>query len=234
MSEGSYADQAPRNKHQWGRLHYAKAGDGPLMVCLHGFPEFWYSWHHQMEAPSSAGYRVVAPDLRGYNESSKPTGRLSYGTEVLVDDVVGLIAHLGEDRAVIVGHDGGGMIAWAVAAHRPASVHAMVALNAPHPLAWTAGLWDPRQALRSWYMLLFQLPWLPEALARRRNFALADRMLGEVANADAFSREDIALYKRAIAQPSALAAALNYYRAMRDKPSRGMLFPPPSIDAPRC
>jgi len=83
-------------------------------------------------------------------------------------------------------------------------------------------------------MLLFQLPWLPEALARRRNFALADRMLGEVANADAFSREDIALYKRAIAQPSALAAALNYYRAMRDKSSRGMLFPPPSIDAPRC
>ena len=199
-----------------------------------GFPSFGTRGAIRWRRSVRRATRVVAPDLRGYNESSKPTGRLSYGTEVLVDDVVGLIAHLGEDRAVIVGHDGGGMIAWAVAAHRPASVRAMVALNAPHPRAWTAGLWDPRQALRSWYMLLFQLPWLPEALARRRNFALADRMLGEVANADAFSVEDMELYKRATAQPSALAAALNYYRAMRDKPSRGMLFPPPSTDAPRC
>ena len=83
-----------------------------------------------------------------------------------MDDVAGLVAHLGEDRAVIVGHDWDPMIAWAVAAHRPASVRAMVALNAPHPRAWTAGLRDPRQPLRSWYILLFQLPWLPEALER--------------------------------------------------------------------
>src|SRR4051812_49293059 len=101
------------------RLHYAEAGSGPLVVLLHGFPEFWYSWHHQIPVLASAGFRVIAPDLRGYNLSDKPPGIASYQVPLLLDDVAGLIRHGGAERAVVVGHDWGGAIAWKFAQQRP-------------------------------------------------------------------------------------------------------------------
>src|SRR5579883_2135681 len=96
-------------------LHYVEAGEGPLVVLLHGFPEFWYSWHHQIPVLAAAGFRVLAPDLCGYNESDKPRGVHNYRVRVLVADVAGLIAHAGASRAVVVGHDWGGGLAWATA-----------------------------------------------------------------------------------------------------------------------
>lgn len=214
-------------------FHYAEVGDGPLVVCLHGFPEFWYSWRHQLASLSTAGYRVVAPDLRGYNDSGKPHGVSAYRIERLIDDVASLIEHLSAGPAVLLGHDWGGMIAWAVAAHRPDLVRALVALNAPHPRAYAASVRKPAQALRSWYMALFQLPYLPERLFRRGDFAKIEGMLrsGPV-RPDAFSSEDIARYKEALGKPGALTSAINYYRAMRYRSSQRTLFDPPAVTVP--
>lgn len=214
-------------------LHYVEAGQGPLVVCFHGFPEFWYAWRHQLEALSDAGYRAVALDMRGYNASDKPKGVGSYRYERLIEDVAGLIEHLGGDPAVVVGHDWGGMIAWGFAAQRSDLTRALVAMNAPHPKAYATAVRRPPQALRSWYMALFQLPLLPEAITRRRDYAFIRNLLrnGPV-NPDAFSMDDIDRYVEAIAKPGALTAAINYYRAMRFTPSRRLMFNPPPVTAP--
>src|SRR5262249_22187334 len=139
-------------------FHYVEAGTGPLVVLLHGFPEFWYAWRHQIPALAGAGYYVVAPDLRGYNESDKPLGVRNYRIELLVQDVVALIEHTGVRRAVVVGHDWGGVIAWQLAMDHPERVDRLVILNAPHPAAFLRELRRPTQLLRSAYMLFFQLP----------------------------------------------------------------------------
>src|SRR5262245_58570023 len=153
------------------RLHYAEAGEGPLVVLLHGFPEFWYSWRHQIKGLAAAGFRVIAPDLRGYNESDKPPGIASYRLELLTQDIVELIQHAGEKRAHVVGHDWGGGIAWWLAMQNPQVVERLVILNAPHPVAFFRELRRPAQLLKSWYMFFFQLPWLPEVMLRVGNFA---------------------------------------------------------------
>src|SRR5438874_4767583 len=121
-----YADLAE------ARLHYVEAGDGPLIVLLHGFPEFWFSWRHQIPALAAAGFRVLAPDLRGYNESDKPRGVANYDIDVLSGDVAALIQHAGADRATVVGHDWGGAIAWHLALRRPDLIDRLIVLNAPH------------------------------------------------------------------------------------------------------
>jgi pimeloyl-ACP methyl ester carboxylesterase len=154
------------------RLHYVEAGTGPLVLLLHGFPEFWGSWRHQIPALADAGFRVLAPDLRGYNLSSKPAGVESYRVAELVGDVVGLIRHAGEERATVVGHDWGGAIAWATAMRRGERIHRLIILNAPHPAAYLRELRRPGQLLRSWYVFFFQLPLLPECLVRARDYAL--------------------------------------------------------------
>lgn len=196
------------------RLHYVEAGAGPLVVLLHGFPEFWYSWRQQIPALAAAGFRVIALDLRGYNESDKPAGVHHYRLELLVRDVVGIVRHAGVERAHIVGHDWGGAIAWQVAIEHPEVVDRLAILNAPHPAALERELRGPRQWLRSWYILFFQLPWLPEWLWQRGDQALIERVFRqEPVRPDAFTAEDIAHYKRAFAQPGALTAAINYYRA---------------------
>src|SRR5919199_846997 len=115
------------------RLHYVEAGEGPLVVLLHGFPEFWYSWRKQIPALAAAGFRVLAPDLRGYNLSDKPPGTHAYRMEMLTADVAGLIAHAGGGRAAVVGHDWGGAVAWMMPLRHPAAVSRLVILNAPHP-----------------------------------------------------------------------------------------------------
>jgi pimeloyl-ACP methyl ester carboxylesterase len=191
-----------------------EAGDGPPVVMLHGFPEFWYSWRHQLPALAAAGYRAVAPDLRGYNESDKPPGVASYRSDKLLGDMIGLIEGLGAGPAIVVGHDWGGVIAWLLVMRRPDLVWGLVVLNAPHPATFLRELRHARQLLRSWYMFFFQLPWFPEALIRFQDF----RMLGHAFRAQprhpgAFTPIDVRKYKEALAKPGALTAALNYYRA---------------------
>jgi pimeloyl-ACP methyl ester carboxylesterase len=184
-------------------LHYVEAGDGPLVVLLHGFPEFWFSWRHQLEALSTAGFRVVAVDQRGYNLSDKPHGLGAYRIERLAADVAQLIVGLGVERAAaVVGHDWGGGIAWAFAMHYPERLERLAILNAPHPATFVRHLANPAQLRKSWYMFFFQLPWLPEALLRANNFAAIRRQLPEPE------------YVEALQQPGALTAAINYYRAM--------------------
>lgn len=193
------------------RLHYVTAGQGPLLLMLHGFPEFWYSWRHQIPLLSPY-FTVVAPDLRGYNLSDKPNW--GYETDVLVRDVAELITALGHNDAVVLGHDWGGMLAWLLAIDHPARVRQLVAMNIPHPALFLQAVRsNPRQLLRSWYIAFFQLPGLPEMLIRANDFAAVERMLrGTAANKAAFSDEDIARYKEALRQPGALSAAIAYYR----------------------
>lgn len=195
------------------RFHYVRQGNGKrLVLLLHGFPEFWYSWRKQIE-PLAEHYTVVAPDLRGYNLTDKPNW--GYSIDVLVQDVVGMIRELGFDKAVVVGHDWGGVIAWATAISFPHRVERLIILNAPHPKIFREQLRTNRaQQRRSWYMGAFQLPFLPEAAFRANDYAAVEQIFrGLAINKTAFSGEDIAAYKAALAQPGALSAALNYYRS---------------------
>src|SRR5262245_61093700 len=157
------------------RLHCVVSGEGPLVVLLHGFPECWYSWRHQISALAPR-FRVVAPDLRGYNESEKPAAVAAYAMPELIADVEGLVHAFDQHEATIVGHDWGGAIAWSVAMERPALTRRLVVLNCPHPAMFARHIWsNPRQLARSWYALFFQIPWLPEFLLSRGHAALIGR-----------------------------------------------------------
>jgi len=198
------------------RLHYVIAGnpDDPLVVLLHGFPEFWYSWRRQVPALADAGFRVVAPDMRGYNRSEKPHGVGSYGMDELVGDVVELIHRLDRERAHVVGHDWGGVVAWATAIREPEAVDSLAVLNAPHTGRYRELLRaSAEQRRRSWYALGFQLPWLPELLLGARDCAGVATMLRETAAPGAFDETDLRRYREAACRPGALTAMLNYYRA---------------------
>ena len=133
------------------RLHYVEAGEGPLVVLLHGFPEFWYGWRRQIQPLAAAGFRVVAPDLRGYNLSSRPGEVAAYESGPLVADIVGLIHQLGAESAMLVGHDWGGTVAWDTAMFHPEVVDRLAILNAAHPRKLSQGLHHPSQLRRSWY-----------------------------------------------------------------------------------
>ncbi len=194
------------------KLHYVTQGTGPLMLFLHGFPEFWYSWRHQI--PEFAqDYQVVALDLRGYNDSDKPEAQSAYVMSEFMQDVKGVIQGLGYDRCILVGHDWGGAIAWAFAYAYPELVEKLIVLNIPHPAKFAAGLRTPQQLLRSSYIFLFQLPLLPELLFQFDDYrALEQAFRGMSKNPAAFTDEDIDAYKNAFAKRGALTAALNYYR----------------------
>lgn len=195
------------------RLRYVESGDGPLVVLLHGFPEFAYSWRHQIPALAAAGFRVVAPDMRGYNLSSKPSGVRSYDIETLAADVRDLIHERGEERALVAGHDWGAAVAWATAGIHPEVVERLAILNVPHPRKMLEGMRSVAQLRRSWYIFFFQLPWLPERLARANDWRLFRRaMTGR--RPDAFTPADIERYVEAWSQPGAVAAMINYYRAI--------------------
>src|SRR5246127_833100 len=148
------------------RLHYVEAGDGPLILLLHGFPEFWFGWRLQIKPLAAAGFRVVAPDMRGYNLSSKPSGIAPYTAARLADDVHGLVGELGAESALLVGHDWGGTAAWATAINHPEVVERLAILDAAHPRALQKGLRNPHQLLRSWNFFYFQPADLPERSAR--------------------------------------------------------------------
>ena len=209
------------------RLHYVEAGSGPLVVLLHGFPEFWYSWRHQIAALAAAGFRVVAPDMRGYNLSDKPEGLDAYTLDVLTRDVARLIGACGGQRASVVGHDWGGIVAWAFAMRSPELLDRLAILNAPHPSAATRGLMNPLQWLRSAYVLFFQLPWLPEAAWQAGDHALLRWLFRtDPRRQGAYTEQDIERYVEAWRQPGALTAAINYYRALVQ---RGPLQPRESL-----
>lgn len=182
------------------------------MLMLHGFPEFWYSWRHQIPE-FAVDYTVVAPDLRGYNDSDKPSGVHAYAMEWLVEDVKGLIEHYHRDRCVLVGHDWGGAIAWNVAYTYPDLIDQLIVMNLPHPAKFAEGLRNLRQLLRSWYIFFFQLPFLPEwVLAWDDYRAIANAFSEMAVNPSTFSSEDLAAYKDAAAKRGSLTAMVNYYR----------------------
>lgn len=195
------------------QLHYVESGGGEnLVILLHGFPEFWYSWRHQLTALGKR-FHVVAPDMRGYNLSEKPPRVEDYTTDVLVDDVIGLMDHFGAAQAAIVGHDWGAGVAWAVAQTHPERVSKLVVLQVPPAAAWRANL-TVSQLLRSWYMFFFQLPRVPEWAIRRNNFKGLDSVFKDkVVRGGSFTDADVEIYREALAQPGALTSAINYYRA---------------------
>lgn len=228
-------DEARTDDYQWShheavvngvRLHYVVAGDpgDPLVVLLHGFPEFWYSWHHQLPALAEAGYYVVAPDMRGYNTSEKPAGIQAYALPELVADVAGLIAHCGESAAAaVVGHDWGGMVAWEVATTRPDVTKRVSVLNAPHSRTFLRELRNPRQVARSWYVFLVQVPWVPELLFERASGGVTQVLRDYSTKPGAFSQADLTRYREAFEHPGAITAGLNYYRAEGRRAARRML-----------
>jgi pimeloyl-ACP methyl ester carboxylesterase len=195
------------------RLHYAETGRGDdLVLLLHGFPEFWYSWRHQLQALRER-FHVVAPDMRGYNLSDKPARVEDYRVAELVEDVLGLIDHFGADKAAIVAHDWGAGVAWALAQKYPERVSKLAVMQVPPAAAWRANM-SLKQLLRSWYMFLFQIPRLPEWMLAAKDFQAIDRTFTErVIRKGSFDDADIQLYKMALRQPGALTAAVNYYRA---------------------
>ena len=194
-------------------LHVVEAGAGPPVVLLHGFPDFWYGWRLQIPALVEAGYRVVAPDLPGYNESEAPPDRRGYTTAALAETLAALIEAAAGETVVLVGHDWGGVLAWRLAAHRPDLVRRLVIMNAPHPRVFARLLWTTSQLRKSWYAFFFQLPRLPERLLAGSDLAVLERVWRTgVRRREAVTDEDIARYRRAFERPGVLTAALAYYR----------------------
>lgn len=214
------------------KLHYAKAGDGEkLVLLLHGFPEFWYSWRYQLNDLSNE-YTVIAPDMRGYNLSDRPEDVSAYEIDNLCDDVIGLIDHLGYEKAAVVGHDWGAGVAWAVGGRNPEKVSKLACLQVP-----PASIWKKNQTLKqffaSWYMFFFQLPKLPEWLLTRNDYQkLAVALKTTTAKKGVISSEDVEKYKKAWSEPGAITAALNYYRANIIKRMFGKSQKPEKIKVP--
>jgi len=197
-------------------LHAVASGslEGPVVLLLHGFPEFWYSWHQQIAPLASAGFRVIVPDQRGYNTSSKPRGAASYTLSQLTSDVLAIADQLGQDRIFLAGHDWGAAVAWSAALLHPQRIAKLAILNVPHPSVMRRYLnTNRRQLRRSWYMFFFQLPWLPEAAFSAFDFRFGVRSLVRSSRPGTFSSEDLAQYRAAWSQPGALTSMINWYRA---------------------
>ncbi len=206
-------------------LNVAQSGpeDGPLTVLLHGFPEFWYGWKSQIGPLADAGFRVLAPDQRGYNRSDKPRGIDPYNLDTLADDVIALIDASGREKAFVVGHDLGGIVAWWTAIRHPSRVERLAILNAPHPdfLTQRKLFKSPSQLLKSWYVLMFQLSMIPEAGFRRKDGIPLAESLRKSSRPGTFSDAELLEYRKAWANPGALTAMINYYRAaLRSKISK--------------
>ena len=201
------------------RLHYMEAGEGPLIVLLHGFPEFWYGWRLQIQPLAAAGFRVVVPDMRGYNLSSKPDGVAAYDTDKLAADIRDLIHERGAETAMLVGHDWGGSVAWATAMNHPEVVDRLAILNAAHPRKLSEGLHHPGQLRKSWYFFFFDLPDLPEAVVHADHWHFFRHFLRDAR--PAYTPEEIDRYVEAWSQPGAATGMINYYRSsVRTSPKR--------------
>ncbi|HEX8838649.1 MAG TPA: alpha/beta hydrolase [Candidatus Acidoferrum sp.] len=204
--------------------------DGPIVVLLHGFPEFWYGWHRQIEPLAVARFRVVVPDQRGYNLSSKPRGVASYALNELVSDIIAIADQLGQEKIFLAGHDWGAAVAWSVALLYPERVAKLAVLNVPHPSVMRRYVYTRlAQTLRSWYIFFFQIPRVPEVLLSAFNFRVAAQALQSSSRPGTFSAEDLAQYRAAWSQPGALTAMINWYRAtMRHRIS----FPDRTVRVP--
>ncbi|WP_298459310.1 alpha/beta fold hydrolase [uncultured Cellulomonas sp.] len=184
--------------------------DGPVVVCLHGFPQDGSAFDAVAPLLAAQGLRVLAPDQRGYSPGARPTGRAPYVLRELVDDVVALLDAAGVERAHVVGHDWGGAVAWALASRRADRVASLTALSTPHPAAVVRSLTRSLQPLRSWYMAAFQLPGFPERLLLADDGARLRRTLVSTGLAE----DRAAAYTRRMQEPGALTAALAWYRAI--------------------
>ena len=199
-------------------LHLVAAGpaDGPAVILLHGFPEFWYGWRRQIGPLAAAGLRVLAPDQRGYNLSDKPEGVGAYGLDTLAADVISLADTIGREKVSLVGHDWGGIVAWWTALRHPERIDRVAILNAPLPAVMRPyARRHPTQVLRSWYVLFFQLPWLPEAMMRARDLTILQEVTVRSGRPGIFGEEDLQRYREAWSRPGALTAMVNWYRALR-------------------
>jgi len=215
------------------RLSVLEAGDpaGEPVVLLHGFPELSHSWRHQLPALAEAGYHAVAPDLRGYGASDRPTAVEAYAAKALVGDVAGLIRALGHESAHVVGHDWGGSLAWGLAGNAPGAVRSLTILNAPQgPVSARLRREDAGQRAKSWYMLLFQFPGVAEAWLSDDDFANLRGFVFDTAPPAAFPPEERQVYVDALRRDGALTAALNWYRA--NMPPSSWLRDPPEITVP--
>lgn len=185
--------------------------DGPAILLLHGFPEFWYGWRKQIDPLAEAGFRVIVPDQRGYNQSSKPSEVRDYGLRELTADVIAVADQIGRERISLAGHDWGAAVAWNTAMLYPVRIEKLAIVNVPHPAVMLRFLrTNPRQMLRSWYMVFFQIPRLPEFL-----FSLdGARTLIRSSRPGTFSKEDIDRYREAWNQPGAMTAMIDWYRAL--------------------
>jgi len=198
-------------------LHCAEAGpaSGPLLVLLHGFPEFWLAWREYFSPLAASGFHVVAPDQRGYNLTSKPPGAEAYRLEVLAQEIFALASALGRDRFHIVGHDWGASVAWTMAGLHPERLIAAAMLQAPHPAVWLRAMRDdPQQRYRSRYVQILRLPWLSEMALKVGNYAALAKAFKTSTRPEAFSRETLEAYRDAWREPGALTAMLNWYRAL--------------------
>ena len=214
-------------------LHCAEAGpdDGPLVVLLHGFPEFWFGWREYFAPLGARGFRVVAPDQRGYNLSSKPEGADAYRLSVAAGDIFGLASVLGRERFHVVGHDWGAAVAWTMAGLDPKRLMSATMIQAPHPAVWLRAMReDPEQRHKSRYVQILRLPWLSEMTLKLGDFAGLARAFRSAARRDAFSPETLDVYRAAWRQPGAVTGMLNWYRALYlDEPA---LPPPMSLKPP--
>ncbi|MFO7583482.1 MAG: alpha/beta hydrolase [Anaerolineales bacterium] len=205
------------------RLHLVLAGpaDGTPVLLLHGFPEFWYGWRHQIMALAAKGFRVIAPDQRGYNLSSAPKDVASYGLEHLSQDVIAILDHYGIEKVLLAGHDWGAAVAWTVAILHPERIEKLAILNVPHPAVMLRTVRkSPRQMLKSWYIVFFQIPGLADWLMSRNNFAGMIGMLKNSGKPTTFSAEDLEEYRKAYANSGGLTGMINWYRALiRFRPS---------------
>ncbi len=198
------------------KLHAVAAGPagGPVVILLHGFPEYWKGWSRQIEALAGAGYRVIVPDQRGYHLSDKPPNVADYRLELLAGDVVGILDQLGVRRAFIAGHDFGATVTWWLLAFHPERFEAAAILNVPHPLVMQRRLRTSfAQIRRSWYMFFFQLPALPERWFGRNDGRAGARLLLASSRSGTFSSEDLDDYRRAWSVPGALRSMIHWYRA---------------------
>ena len=197
-------------------LHVMTDGpeNGTAVILLHGFPEFHYGWKNQIPALVEAGFRVIVPDQRGYNLSDKPKGVSAYDVDILAKDIVGLFDHFGIQKAKLVGHDWGAVVAWTVALNHPERLEKLAILNVPHPdVMVDFVLNNPAQRKKSWYIYFFQIPIYVEWILSKNNFEYLARMLTRSGRKNTFTEADVVEYKKAWSQKGALTGMLNWYRA---------------------
>jgi pimeloyl-ACP methyl ester carboxylesterase len=218
------------------KMHYVTIGEGPLIVFLHGFPEFWKSWKHQISFFSKK-FKVVALDMRGYGETERPIQVGEYRIEKLARDVTELIDSLGQKKATVVGHDWGGAVAWATAMMNPSFVEKLIVMNAPHPaIVQRNAFRNYAQMQKSWYMFFFLLEKAPEKVLSSNNFEILKHMFEiSIKRKDRFSLSDIEEYVSSWSKEGGITGGLNYYRANLNEEFWGNLgesIPFPKIKIP--